>query len=621
VKVIARSALALLAALVVLAPGATPVFAHHEGTPTSVSLDPQKSAVTIPESIKLTATTDRHLYGTGYTVVVVDDDSSTEIGSACDQTPCAKYGSTSWAANPDPEPRHFHAELRGPGGGTVASSGQVAVDVDKHVWTIESVTANPTATVVPGTVQFVATLNHTTAGTPYSIYIYDEDNPTTPTTCAQYICGKYLSRSWADNANPKPGRVRVEVRDATSDVASDTLYAAAPFRRFLFSPTLTFTTETDGNGNPVHKATARTAPTDPSLWGTGYDIKVRKADGTQLCSAPQIGCTATVTVGNTYRTVVEDSQGRNFGQSPAWTLTANGPESATVGDLDLAALAATAGGTDICTRLGLSPYKTNVVEPTTSGGDQWEACTTAVAAGATTLAILIAVADTPSGEENLYWLQSDVQRTTPAPGTPTTDEDAKAPRPVPAPLLPSIDDLASELTNLNPTLTQGDADAIAHQCLFLTGRAGLNGHQQCVQRRIFASGTDVAEATTHDLRALAHYSPWVQLNYELGSSKPGSGWQSCPDQVAGQQCDEYPFFSSEQGGPLAVPEPHLEPIAAFDNLSQGGHYNAFRSLCGLQTGTPDPTGLGNSTGGTPFLGIPIPPEWDIPTLKLCNGLS
>jgi hypothetical protein len=39
----------------------------------------------------------------------------------------------------------------------------------------------------------------------------------------------------------------------------------------------------------------------------------------------------------------------------------------------------------------------------------------------------------------------------------------------------------------------------------------------------------------------------------------------------------------------------------------------------MKTGTPDPTGQTNSTGGDPFLSIPRPPEWERPTLWLCNG--
>ena len=43
---------------------------------------------------------------------------------------------------------------------------------------------------------------------------------------------------------------------------------------------------------------------------------------------------------------------------------------------------------------------------------------------------------------------------------------------------------------------------------------------------------------------------WVRLNYELGSTKPGRGWQSSQPECSlalkpgdDYQCDEYPFFA------------------------------------------------------------------------------
>ena len=41
--------------------GAQPAFAHHEGTPSGVSVVAAQSSVTIPGSIKLTVSADRHL--------------------------------------------------------------------------------------------------------------------------------------------------------------------------------------------------------------------------------------------------------------------------------------------------------------------------------------------------------------------------------------------------------------------------------------------------------------------------------------------------------------------------------------------------------------------------------
>ena len=250
--------------------------------------------MTIPDEIKVTASTDRHLYGTGYTVAVIDDESGARSGARV-ETPCVKYGTTSWAANPNPQPRHFHAELRGPGGGTAASSGQVTVEVLRHMWEVLSVVPNVQSRVVPGDIQFLATLDHSVYGNggDYMIYVYDEDDPGWPAACGYSgQCAKTISRNWADNANPKPGRVRVEVRNAAGDIASNVVYADAQFRRFIFTVDLAFSTRTDANGNVVHTATATA---DRSVYGTGYTLKIKTADGTEVCAASTAGSAAPAT--------------------------------------------------------------------------------------------------------------------------------------------------------------------------------------------------------------------------------------------------------------------------------------------------------------------------------------
>jgi hypothetical protein len=207
----------------------------------------------------------------------------------------------------------------------------------------------------------------------------------------------------------------------------------------------------------------------------------------------------------------------------------------------------------------------------------------------------------------LWYLRSQALRPLPTPGTPTIPEDAEAPRPIPLPLLPQVQDLAGTLVAQNPGLSQQQADEAANQCLFLVGRTAVNAEQECANLPIFASGDDVPEATIHDLEALASHYPWVRLNYEFGETKPGAGWQTCPGQQPGQQCDEYPFFATLQGGPSAIPTPHLKAINGIQNMSQGGKYGAFSQTC-----------LARQTG-RPFLGIPLPPAWGVPTLALCNN--
>jgi hypothetical protein len=150
---------------------------------------------------------------------------------------------------------------------------------------------------------------------------------------------------------------------------------------------------------------------------------------------------------------------------------------------------------------------------------------------------------------------------------------------------------------------------------------------RCSSLPIFASGSDVAKATEHDLGALAQvgYVPWLRLNRERSRTKPGDGWQTTGGRCSSTElraCHEYPFFGTEQGGPLAHlrgPEPIIGLVLREHNSLQGTRYSQFISACSMKTGTPDPTGQTNSTGGDPFLSIPLPPEWERPTLWLCNG--
>jgi hypothetical protein len=241
---------------------------------------------------------------------------------------------------------------------------------------------------------------------------------------------------------------------------------------------------------------------------------------------------------------------------------------------------------------------------------------------------LLAVADTPASDINLAWLQADLLKETPAPGTPPSPDNAKAPRPLPPPLLPDVQKLADKLMGQNQSIEQEVADDVATQCSFLHWRAGKSA-ARCSSLPIFASGSDVAEATDHDLRALAEvgYAPWLLLNREQSSNKPGDGWQTTGGRCTPTElraCHEYPFFRTEQGGPLAYkrgPEPIIGLVLREENSLQGTRYSQFISQgqCNMKTGTPDPTGQENSTGGDPFLSIPLPPQWQRPTLWLCNG--
>ena len=176
-----------------------------------------------------------------------------------------------------------------------------------------------------------------------------------------------------------------------------------------------------------------------------------------------------------------------------------------------------------------------------------------------------------------------------------------------------MDKLADTLVQQNPTLTQPIADEIAWQCQWLSAPLGLNARRECLGQPIFASGNDVPESTDHDIEALAYWPPWVSLNYRHSDETPGErDWMNAEDECQGRisgvtSCDEYPFWSSMQGGPFAVKQPHLKLISFSDNERQGSRYGNFVVNCQMSTGDA-------------FLGIPLAPELGIPTqTRVCNG--
>jgi hypothetical protein len=175
--------------------------------------------------------------------------------------------------------------------------------------------------------------------------------------------------------------------------------------------------------------------------------------------------------------------------------------------------------------------------------------------------------------------------------------------------------LEQQMQTQNPGLDAGTIHAVARECVDMT--SGLpGGSANCLNLPIFATGSDVPEATQHDRDAIAGdqgHPAWVQLNYEPSGGKD-THWKdskdACqPSEAPEKNCDEYPFLASMQGYP-ASPQPHLRKINAAQNQLQGSFYSGFLLQCGLRTpGTPS---------GAPFLVIPLPAGSNIPTTSICN---
>ncbi|HEV7163127.1 MAG TPA: hypothetical protein VGN25_07735, partial [Solirubrobacteraceae bacterium] len=186
-------------------------------------------------------------------------------------------------------------------------------------------------------------------------------------------------------------------------------------------------------------------------------------------------------------------------------------------------------------------------------------------------------------------------------------------------LLPSVkkEVVAGIKAKNEPEKTEVETEPIAEGCLLLVDAAELDGATDCTLLPIFASGSDVATATEHDLKALGRYPRWVVLNYESSASKEAKesrnwykGLEGCAGtRPEGESCDEYPFFATQQGGGKVSPPASLEWINKTDNSTQGGKYGNFVTGCSMAS---------RSSTNYAFLGIPMAPALGFPTFYLCN---
>ena len=360
----------------------------------------------------------------------------------------------------------------------------------------------------------------------------------------------------------------------------------------------------------------------PNAMGNTDLSTVIYEDGSAIrsCNVYWNYCSAEISAGHVYQATVEDEDGNVYGVGPSYTATSGSTALELVaGGVDVARLGAQyASTTEVCDELLTYPYGTHFER--SSVNDQWLACDTAVAARATMEEVLRAVSLAGTGV--LSYLLYEKTAATLDPPFEAPDFDFPVTFPQPWPVGDISDSYMIQTRALN---SQDETDVATGACLWWAARAGLNAREACTTMPIFFTGADVNKATTHDAQQIFAHPEWVKLNYEVGESggKRGSGWQNGEDNCIpdpperGMQCDEYPFFASEQGGPLARPTtPHVQYIEAIDNSRQGGFYSQFIRLCGLRTGTPQ-TGL-NATGGTAFLVIPLMPALHIPTFYLCN---
>jgi hypothetical protein len=364
-----------------------------------------------------------------------------------------------------------------------------------------------------------------------------------------------------------------------------------------------------------------------SLANTTLDtIIYENGSEVRRCNVYWSYCTTPVTSGASYYAAVKDPDGNLYGITASYRATSSTTGvKETADQIDLPRLGTLfATTTDVCDTL-LSFQGSHLEDSSVS--DQELACQAAVANRLSMTALLQAVAVAGTGTTAvLWWLehQATVQVLSPDwPTTPWPDAQVPAIPDLPQVWQGAVINLADyyKLSAQGKNLTQAAAETIAAACLWNASRI-TDGLDACRSLPVFITGSDVAEATDHDLEAIVGHPQWVKLNYEASGAKNGShSWvnsvEPCDGATpSGKQCDEYPLWASEQGGPLAIPTPHLRYVDATDNQLQGSRYSSFIGSCGLRTGTPQEGA--NATGGTAFLVVPIPSSAGIPSTWLCN---
>ena len=256
-----------------------------------------------------------------------------------------------------------------------------------------------------------------------------------------------------------------------------------------------------------------------------------------------------------------------------------------------------------------------------SVSDQTLACETAAAApGATIQSVLLALR-TAGGAAALaaiaaYFVGSGATTAS----APAWTQDTN-PKPITAPPVPETLPPLWRLPKKAPQfgiengMSSSLAETVLKQCYSRIAFAGSGDPvKECSEKPIFASGrSDVSEATDHDIEALTQVPSWVELDYRPAALNPSpSGWQNayppCTNPTAQQNCDEYPFRATEQGGAQAVPFPSLKLINGAQNQLQGSLYASFITTCHV---TPT---------DKEFIVVPLPPtSAGVPTLAICNG--
>lgn len=154
-------------------------------------------------------------------------------------------------------------------------------------------------------------------------------------------------------------------------------------------------------------------------------------------------------------------------------------------------------------------------------------------------------------------------------------------------------------------------------------------------------GKDVQEKSQHDFDAIfgnpgegiTPNPQWMVLNYGTKDGQNRRWYALAPFRLyfahrckgktggeTGKDCDEFPYFTTEQGGRFATPTPSLRAINAEQNQLEGSlRYNRLERRCNLEQEVPG-SELSNGSGGDRYLVLPMAGA-AIPNLMVGGVLS
>jgi Deoxyribonuclease NucA/NucB len=550
-----------------------------------------------------------------YHVAIVNTDTGqTVMRCAATFSPCYSQVKVPWSENASPDDLHFEAEVVPKEAPETGSGVPLTVDVERFEWSVSLKASKNPLTVGESTTLSVGGLEPSPAYTGYHTKIFNDRTGQEIVTCWGHQCAPSVSFGYAMQPDAGPVDVHAEVVSETApyDVAgrADLTLYVDPIR---FGVGMAFSApQTDWKGERSWLATITAAP---RLSGTPFYVSIENSGGGEVSGCSLWSSCALRLGPGTYRAAVRDTENL-YAATQWWTIPSSPtaePEEETADDFNLLALATMfAGPSQVCGALLFYP---GTHFQGSSVSDQYLACEQAVAAGKSTSAVLRAVAAAGGGTAVLWYLYETQTEQQTAPEQTEPTEESLPPPVTPIGWPGEIATETGTLRTLNPQLTSDrEARIVIKQCHRLTIRANLPT-SRCLELPIFASGDlDVPQATKHDLEALLYYPPWVKLNYERSKGKAGEGWYKafavCKENSPFRHCDEFPFFSTLQGGGSARPRPSLKLIDATHNQRQGGKLGRFYNACGVNVGE-----------GRPFLNVPMPPGSNIPTLLLCNGNS